>query len=189
MTSLADRDADLVVDVDAVAQAAKWEPRAPASEVDSGAVVTGRGIALATHLQSWGAAVAEVEVNRRTGKVLAKKLYGAIDAGLTVNPGNVEAQITGQLVQAASRMLIEEVKFTPEGVTSLDWASYPVIRFEEVPEVVPIVVQRLNARSSGAGEECLAAAAAAIANAFFDATGVHMTEHPLTPERVRAALG
>ncbi len=175
--------------LDAVAQAANWEPRAPASEVDSSEVVTGRGIALATHLQSWGAAVAEVEVNRRTGKVRAKKLYGAIDAGLTVNPGNVESQITGQLVQAASRMLIEEVKFTPEGVTSLDWNSYPVIRFEDVPEVVPIVVQRLNEPSSGAGEECLAAAAAAIANAFFDATGVHMTEHPLTPERVLVALG
>ncbi len=118
----------------------------------------------------------------------AKHLYGAIDAGLVVNPGNVESQISGQLVQTASRMLKEEVTFTKTNVTSLDWASYPILRFEECPEVTPVVVQRLNERSTGAGEEVMAAAAGAIANAFFDATGVRMTEFPMTPKRVLAAL-
>ena len=116
-------------------------------------------------------------------------MYGAIDAVLAVNPGIVESQITGQLVQTVSRMLLEEVTFNETGVTSLDWNSYPVLRFEECPEVTPVVVQRLNERSTGAGEECMAAAAAAIANAFFDATGVRMREYPLTPARVQAALG
>ena len=106
-----------------------------------------------------------------------------------MNPGNVLAQITGQLVQTASRMLFEEVTFDENGVTSLDWSSYPVIRFEDCPEVTPVVVQRLDQPSLGAGEEVMAAAAAAIANAFFDATGVRMTEYPLTPARVKAALG
>jgi CO/xanthine dehydrogenase Mo-binding subunit len=151
-------------------------------------VVAGRGIGLGTHLQSWGAAVAEIEVNKQTGKVRARHMYGALDAGLAVNPGIIEAQITGQLVQTVSRLLLEEVKFNPDGVTSLDWNSYPVLRFEECPEVTPVVVQRLNERSSGAGEETMAAASAAIANAFFDATGVRMEEYPMTPARVLAAL-
>jgi len=94
----------------------------------------------------------------------------------------------GQLVQTASRMLHEEVKFDTTGVTTLDWASYPILRFEQCPEVTAVVVQRINERSLGAGEEVMAAAAAAIANAFFDATGVRMDTFPFTKPRVLAAL-
>ena len=85
-------------------------------------------------------------------------------------------------------MLKEEVTFNTTNVTSVDWNSYSILRFEECPEVTPVVVQRLNERSTGAGEEVMAAAAAAIANAFFDATGVRMQEYPLTPARVLAAI-
>ena len=112
----------------------------------------------------------------------------AIDAGLAVNPGNIENQISGQLVQTASRMFKEEVTFSTTSVTSLDWVGYPILRFEECPEVTAVVVQRLDQRSTGAGEEVMAACAGAIANAFFDATGVRMEEYPLTPQRVLAAL-
>jgi CO/xanthine dehydrogenase Mo-binding subunit len=174
--------------LDAVAKAANWTARPAASNLSKSKTVTGRGIGMGTHLASYGAAVAEIEIDKQTGKVVAKHLYGAVDAGLVVNPGNVESQISGQLVQAASRMFKEEVTFTKTNVTSLDWASYPILRFEECPMVTPVVVQRLNERSTGAGEEVMAAAAGAIANAFFDATGVRMTEFPLTPERVLATL-
>ena len=174
--------------LDAVAQAAKWTPRRAASNLSAAKVVTGRGIGVGTHLASYGAAVADIEVNKETGKVVAKHLYGAIDAGQVVNPGNVEAQICGQLVQTASRLFHEEVTFNTTNVTSLDWNKYPVLRFEECPQVTPVVVQRLTERSLGAGEECMAACSAAIANAFFDATGVRMEEYPLTPARVVAAL-
>ena len=175
--------------LDAVAKAANWTPKtkAPAAP-DNAAVLSGRGIGLGTHLQSWGGAVADVDVNRQTGQVIVRRLFGAIDAGLVVNPAIVESQICGQLVQTASRMLHEEVTFDSSGVTSVDWASYPILRFEECPEVTPIVVQRLNERSMGAGEEVMAAAAAAIANAFFDATGVRMETFPFTRPRVLAAL-
>lgn len=165
--------------LNAVAKAANWK---------SGERGRGQGIALGTHLQSWGAAVADVEVNRSTGKVRILHLYAAIDAGLVVNPGIVEAQLTGQMVQTASRMLLEEVKFNEQGVTTLDWNSYPVLRFEDCPDVTPVIVQRIDKPSSGAGEETMAATAAAIANAFFDATGVRMEEYPFTPARVLAAL-
>jgi nicotinate dehydrogenase subunit B len=174
--------------LDAVAKASKWDPRPPASKISDAKVVSGRGIGLGTHLTSYGGAVAEIEVNKETGQVSIKHLYGAIDAGLAVNPAFIENQISGQLVQTASRMLLEEVTFNKTNVTSLDWNSYPILRFEECPEVTPIVVQRLDQKSTGAGEEVMAAAAGAIANAFFDATGVHMREFPLTPKRVLAAL-
>ncbi|MEO8100678.1 MAG: molybdopterin cofactor-binding domain-containing protein [Acidobacteriota bacterium] len=174
--------------MEAVARIARWDPRRANATPSNANVVTGRGLGLGTHLQSWGAAVAEIEINRQTGKVLAKHLYGALDCGQCVNPGIVESQISGQLVQTASRMLLEEVKFNQVGVTSLDWNTYPVMRFEECPDTSAVVVQRLNEKSSGAGEETMAACAAAIANAFFDATGVRMEEYPLTPSRVLAAL-
>ena len=174
--------------LNAAAKAAKWTPRKAAANLSRANVVTGRGIGVGTHLTSYGGAVAEIEVNKETGRVVAKHLYGAIDAGQVVNPGFVESQIMGQLVQTASRMFKEEVTFDQTGVTSLDWASYPILRFDECPEVTPVVVQRLDQKSTGAGEEVMAAAAAAIANAFFDATGVRMKEFPLTPARVLAAL-
>jgi nicotinate dehydrogenase subunit B len=185
------KDARWLGVLDAVAKAANWTPRRAASNLagSKGAkIVTGRGIGVGTHLASYGAAVAEIEVNRETGRILAKHMYGAIDAGLAVNPGNIENQISGQLVQTVSRMLKEEVTFNKTNVTSLDWNSYPILRFEECPEITPIVVQRPNERSTGAGEEVMAGAAAAIANAFFDATGVRMREYPFTPTRVLAAL-
>ena len=174
--------------LDAAAQAAKWTPRRAGANHSGSKVVAGRGIGVGTHLASYGAAVAEIEVNKETGGVVAKHLYGAIDAGQVVNPAFVENQISGQLVQTASRMFKEEVTFSTTNVTSLDWNSYPILRFEESPEVTAVVVQHLDQRSTGAGEEVMAAAAAAIANAFFDATGVRMSEYPFTPTRVVTAL-
>src|SRR5579863_2193047 len=109
--------------LDAAAQAAKWTPRRAASNISAAKIVTGRGIGIGTHLASYGAAVAEIEVNKETGKVIAKHMYGAIDAGQVVNPGNVEAQIGGQLVQTASRMFYEEIAFNTTNVTSLDWST------------------------------------------------------------------
>jgi nicotinate dehydrogenase subunit B len=177
--------------LDAVAAAARWTPRraaAPDAASPAGPWRRGRGVGLGTHLVSHGAAVAELSVNVDSGDVRLHHLYGALDAGAVVNPGIVEAQITGQLVQTASRLLKEEVQFDGVRVTSHDWASYPILRFADCPGATPIVVQRLGERSTGAGEETMAAAAAAIANAFFDATGRRMDRYPLTPPRVRLAL-
>lgn len=173
------------------AEAANWQSRPAAANAADPAntnIASGRGIGVGTHLASYGGAVAEIEVNTETGEVRIVHLYGAIDAGLVVNTSNVENQIIGQLVQTASRMLLEEVTFNDTGVTSLDWAAYPILRFEQCPSITPIIVQRLDEPPSGAGEEVMAAAAAAIANAFFDATGKRMTMYPFTPERVLATL-
>jgi CO/xanthine dehydrogenase Mo-binding subunit len=174
--------------LEAAATAARWTPRVAGSARRDGEVVSGRGIGIGTHHVSFGAAVAEIEVNRRSGTIVAKNLYGALDAGRAVNPALVENQIVGQMVQATSRVLKEEVTFSQRNVTSLDWESYPVLRFAEHPNVTPVVVQRLDQPSTGAGEEVMGSTGAAIANAFFDATGVRLRQYPMTPDRVRAAL-
>jgi len=173
--------------LNAAADAAGWTPRVAASSLSNAAVVTGRGIALGTHHVSYGAAVAEIEVDTRTGTIVAKRICAALDAGQVINPALVENQMVGQMIQATSRTLKEEVLFDNSGVTSLDWVSYPVLRFGEHPDVVPVVVQRLDEPSTGAGEEVMGATGAAIANAFFDATGVRLREYPMTPERVKTA--
>jgi nicotinate dehydrogenase subunit B len=174
--------------LEAAATAANWQPRAAHASPGSGNVLRGRGIGLGTHLASWGGAVAEIEVDSASGAVRVVHLYGAIDAGRVVNPSNVENQIVGQLVQTASRMLLEEVTFDATHVTSLDWSSYPILRMQDTPAVTPIIVQRIEEEPLGAGEEVMAAAAAAIANAFFDATGRRLHTFPFTPQRVLASL-
>jgi CO/xanthine dehydrogenase Mo-binding subunit len=178
--------------LDAAAEAAGWSaPRTPSyrsPDAAGKAVRRGRGVGLGTHLVSYGAAVADVEVDMETGRVRILKLTGALDAGFVVNPLIVEHQIEGQLVQTASRMLLEEVTIGAGRVTSLDWQGYPILRMADCPDIQAVVVQRTGERSTGAGEETMAAAAAAIANAFFDATGQRMQRFPFLPERVLAAL-
>lgn len=182
------RDARWLGVLNAAATTAAWTSPWQSGRLGSQRLRRGRGIGLGTHLASYGAAAAEIEVDMQTGKVRILRLVGALDAGLVVNPLIVERQIEGQLVQTASRMLLEEVRFDQNRVTSLDWQSYPILRFEDCPAITAVVVQRKEERSSGAGEETMAAAAAAIANAFFDATGKRMEQFPLTPARVQAVL-
>jgi nicotinate dehydrogenase subunit B len=180
----------------AATAAAKWTPRVAASTVTSASIARGRGIAVGTHhllpnqgdRVTYAAAVVEIEVNKDNGVIIAKHVYGAMDCGLCVNPGIVESQIVGMSTHGTSLALKEEVKFNQTNVTSLDWNGYQTLRFGEHPGVTPIVVQQINERSTGAGEEVLPAVVAAIGNAFFDATGVRLRQFPLTPTRVLAAL-
>lgn len=175
--------------MDAAATAAGWQTRPPASRVGSGRVLKGQGIAIGGFAKTYAAVIAQVEVDTKTGKISVKHLVGAQDAGLAVNPGLIENQIEGCLTQGCSRALLEEVKFSKTNVTSLDWASYPILRFKDAPKVTPIVVNRPDLPSSGSGEPTTAPVQAAIANAFFDATGKRIREYPMTPARVRAVLG
>jgi len=182
--------------LEAVADAANWKQRVAASKLSREAVVSGRGIGLGTHhmWQNQGdrvthaAAVVDVEVERRTGVVTAKHVYGAMDCGLAINPGIVESQMVGMAMHGTSIALHEEVQFNETNVTSLDWSSYKTLRFADHPAVTAKVVQRLHERSSGGGEELMPAVVAAIGNAIFDATGVRLYRYPYTPERVLAAL-
>jgi CO/xanthine dehydrogenase Mo-binding subunit len=174
--------------LNAAAQAANWKPAVPASNLASRALVKGRGVALGSFADSYTAVVADITVNKKTGVIKVDHLYAAQDAGTTVNPASVENQMIGCLIQGVSRALIEEVRFTKVRQTSLDWITYPVIRFKQAPDVTTIVVQRLDLPPSGSGEPTTTAVPAAIANAFHDATGVRLYRMPMTPGFVRGAL-
>jgi nicotinate dehydrogenase subunit B len=174
--------------LDAVAKASSWQAKPAASKLSSAKVVSGRGIAIGGYVGTRAAVVADIEVNRKTGKVTVKHLCGAQDCGLAVNPASVENQMLGGMVQMASRTLFESYAFTKKHVTGLDWVSYPIMRIKDAPKVTTVVVQRTDAVATGSGEPASAPVGAAIANAFFDATGVRVRSLPLTPVRVRALL-
>jgi CO/xanthine dehydrogenase Mo-binding subunit len=105
-----------------------------------------------------------------------------------VNPDGVHNQVEGNVIQGVSRALLEEVTFDSSGVTSLDWKSYPILKFPDVPEVEVVLINRPEMAPLGAGEPATIPVPAAIANAIFDATGVRLREAPFTPERVMAGL-
>jgi CO/xanthine dehydrogenase Mo-binding subunit len=171
-----------------VAQAAGWKPKVSASQLGKGKVVTGRGVAIGSFANALPAVVADVSVDTETGKITVRHLYAAQDAGAAVNPASVQNQMEGCLVQATSRTLQEQVRFTRVRQTNLDWVGYPTIRFKDAPAVTTVVVQRLDLPAAGSGEPTTAPVSAAIANAFFDATGVRLYRAPLAPDYVRKAL-
>ena len=134
------------------------------------------------------AIVADVEVNRTTGDVTVKRIVCAHDCGLIVNPDGVENQIEGNVIQGVSRALFEEVTFNADAVTSLDWKTYPILKFSDVPDLDIVLINRPEMAALGAGEPSIIPVPAAIANAIFDAVGVRLREAPFTPKRVLAGL-
>jgi len=182
--------------LDTAARLASWQPRVAASNLRTGDVVSGRGVALTTifpsgsnpDVPSQAAVVADIEVNRKTGKITVTDAWAALNAGLAVSPGTMENQIIGAVVHGVSRSLHEEMTFDTRRVMSLDWVTYPILRFKDSPRVHPAIVQRPDLQPTGAGEPALVPVAPAIANAFFDATGVRLRQMPMTPARVRGAL-
>jgi nicotinate dehydrogenase subunit B len=164
-----------------------WQPRASPAPLANG---TGRGFAYMhyKHNESYVAMAMEVEVDRATGAIHVRRVACAHDCGLVINPGTLQAQIEGNIVQSLSRTLLEEVAFDRARVTSVDWASYPILRFPEVPEIQIDIVDRPRERPLGAGEASATPVPAALANAVFDAVGVRLTTVPFTRERVRATL-
>ncbi len=135
------------------------------------------------------AVVAEIEVERKSGRIWGKKFTVAHDCGLIINPQGLRDTIEGNAVQGLSRTLFEEVRFDREKVTSVDWLSYPILEIRDAPEAIEVVlINRPEVAPTGAGEPTIRVIPAAVANAFFDATGVRLRRVPLTPERVKAAL-
>jgi CO/xanthine dehydrogenase Mo-binding subunit len=114
--------------------------------------------------------------------------WAALNAGLTVSPGTMENQIVGAVIHGVGRSLHEEMLVDTKRVTSLDWVTYPILRFKEAPRVHPAIVQRTDLQPTGAGEPAMVPVAPAVANAFFDATGVRIRQMPMTPARVRGVL-
>ena len=173
----------------ATAKKAGWTDRpAHTAAPSAGNKAAGRGVAAANRANTMTAAVAEIEVDKSTGDVTVKKITLAHDCGLIVNPDGLKNQIEGNILQAVSRALLEEVKFGSTGQKNLDWDSYPVIRFNQIPEVEIVLIDRPEMQPLGGGEPSIVPVTAAIANAIFDATGARLRQVPFTPERVLSAI-
>ncbi|MGH7797238.1 MAG: molybdopterin cofactor-binding domain-containing protein [Candidatus Binatia bacterium] len=172
----------------AAADKAGSQKRPSPGPAASGNIARGRGIALTQRANTYVATVAEVEVNKTTGQVAVKRIVCSHDCGLMINPDGVKNQVEGNVIQGVSRALLEEVTFNANGVTSLDWATYPILRFPDVPDLDVVLINRPEMRPLGAGEGATIPPAAAIANAIFNAVGVRLREGPFTPKRVLAAM-
>jgi CO/xanthine dehydrogenase Mo-binding subunit len=182
-------DPRAVAVLEEVAKLARWDPRpSPQRDRTSGA---GRGLAFVQYdnAGAYVGLVVEVRVDRVTGKARVQRAYVAHDCGLIVNPDGLRNQIEGNVIQGLSRALLEEVGFDRQAVTSLDWASYPILRFSGVPDEIAIsLIDRRDQPPLGAGEPATTPVFAAVANAIFDATGARLRSVPFTAERVKAAL-
>lgn len=154
-----------------------------------GAVLKGRGMAYAQRAGTIVGVMADIEVDTVTGRIWGRKFTVAHDCGLVINPEGLRYTIEGGLVQALSRCLFEEVQFDSQNVTSTDWNTYPILGMQDAPESIDVLlINRPEAAPTGAGEATCRVLPAAVANAFFDATGVRLRQAPMTPERVLAAL-
>ena len=167
--------------IETVAERSGWSSRGP------GGTGKGLGLGLARYKNrsAYAAVVAAVTVEET---VRVDRVWCVADAGLVVNPDGARNQLEGGIVQGLSWTLKEQVRLDGEGIASLDWDSYPILRFSEVPEMEVELVDGAGNPSLGVGECTVGPAAAAIGNAVAHALGVRIHDMPLTRERILKAL-
>ena len=179
----------------AAAEKFGWDARPSPRPRAAGETVTGRGVAYAYRSETVVAEIVEVEVNRRTGRIWAKRIVCAHDCGLVINPEALTRTLENGLLHSLSRALYEEARFDKEKMLSVDWVSSPTLTHADVPERIDIIQvngdpnpARPDLPHYGAGETICKPMLAAVANAVFDATGIRMRRVPFTVPRVLAAL-
>jgi len=170
--------------IEAAAQRAGWRPSA------RGDGTRGRGFAFSKYknLACYCAMAADVEVDRKTGRVRITRVVAAVDAGQIVNPDGVINQIEGGIIQSTSWTMLEGVRFDRTRVITRSWADYPIVRFTDVPEVEVVLLNQPTERFLGVGEGSQGPTAAAIANAIANATGKRLRALPFTAARVKQAM-
>ena len=188
------KDARVEAVIRAAMKRANWQtrigPNPDAAAAGAGNVLRGRGISYTRYNNAitYVAAVAEVEVNRDTGAIRVTRICIGHDCGQMINPDGVANQVEGGAIQTVSRTLMEQVEWQPDRVTSVDWVSYPILRFPDVPKIEVELIDRPGEVAWGVGEPTAVVIPAAISNAVFDATGARLRSVPFTPEKVKAAL-
>jgi nicotinate dehydrogenase subunit B len=181
--------------LEAVAKEYGWDRRPSPKAPGAGNTLTGRGVAYSFRNQTVVAQIAEVEVDRQTGRVWARRLVCAHDCGLVINPEGARRTIECGMLHSLSRALYEEAQFDTEKVTSVDWISSPTLTHADTPERIDVVLvngdpnpNRPDLPHYGAGETICKPLIAAVANAIYDATGVRLRRMPFRKDRVLAAL-
>lgn len=140
----------------------------------------GLGFAQFKNLSSYMGVVMRLQVDSATGAIRLTEAIAVCDAGLIINPDGVKAQIEGGIVQSSSWTMKEEVRLSPQRIESRDWNSYPILRFDEVPDIQVHLIARPDQASLGVGETAQGPTAAAIANAVFHASGHRVRRLPLS---------
>ena len=169
----------------AAADKAGWRARNTSKAANEG---WGMALAQYKNLQCICAIIIKLSVNRQTGAIHLKHVLIAADAGQVVNPAGLSSQLEGGFVQAASWTLYEAVNFDKQGVTSLDWETYPILPFSAAPTIETVIINRPGYPFLGAGEAAQNPAPAAIANAICDAVSLRLRHIPFTPDKVKACL-
>ena len=169
-----------------LARLSNWPRRSHAA----GGTVTGRGMAFVKYElnRTYVGMVATVEVVRTTGVIKAKHFAVVQDCGQVINPDGAKNQIEGNVIQTVSRTLLEQVRYDCSHVTSVDWSTYPILTFPDVPDIDIELIDRPNEKPLGVGEPSAAIVSAAISNAVFDAIGVRLRSVPFSPEKLLAAM-
>jgi CO/xanthine dehydrogenase Mo-binding subunit len=145
----------------------------------------GASFARFKNLSSYVGIVFQIDLDAESGRIGLRHATAVCDAGLVVNPDGVRAQIEGGIIQSASWTLKEQIRFSKNGKKSLDWSSYPILRFDEVPEIDVHLMPHNGQKALGVGEAAQGPTAAAIANAVFHASGLRLRRLPFTPEYIR----
>jgi len=151
---------------------------------------SGRGVGVACGIDADTvvATMAEVEVDRESGKIRVKRVVCAQDMGLVVNPEGATIQMEGCITMGLGYTLKEQQNFRGGTIEGLNFDGYDLPLFSDLPEIETILIDSADPAPHGGGEPAIVNMGAVIANAFFDATGVRLFELPMTPDRVREAL-
>jgi len=168
-----------------------WIPRPSPRRADpKAAILIGRGMAYVyyKHNENHVAMGMEVEIERWTGRIRVTRVVCAHVCGLMINPDCVQSQLEGSILQSRSRTLLEEVTFDRSRITSVDWSSYPILTFPDVPAIELELIDRPDQPPMGVGEAASTPVPAVLANAVFDAAGVRLRSVPFRADRVKSAL-
>jgi CO/xanthine dehydrogenase Mo-binding subunit len=167
--------------LEAVAKKFGWSPaKAPSGR--------GYGVACGMDAGTYVAHMAEVEVDKSTGRVRVKRVACAQDMGLCVNPEGARLQMEGAITMGMGYALSEEVHFTGGEIHDANFDTYTIPHFSWLPEIETIIIDANDAPAQGGGEPAIIGMGAVVANAVFDATGARLRQLPMTPERIKAAL-
>jgi isoquinoline 1-oxidoreductase subunit beta len=147
----------------------------------------GLGIAFADYHDTFSAGVAEVSVDRQSGKIKVHNFWIAVDPGIVIQPDNVHAQLESGVIYGLSAALLEELSMKEGAVQQTNFNDYPVLRMSDVPPIHTRIVAT-NHKPTGMGEIGVVSVAPAIANAMFQLTGKRLRHLPMSPERVKKAL-
>jgi len=173
------RDERAIRTLKAAAEKFGWKP-APSGR--------GLGVAVGTDSDTYVAQIAEVEVDKRTGKVRVKRVVCAQDMGLAINPEGAAIQIEGCVTMGLGYTLTEDIRFKGGMILDRNFDTYELPRFSSLPKIETVILDLPNEPAHGGGEPAISVVGAVVANAIHDATGARMLQLPMTPERVRKAI-